>query len=481
VGHGDFTGFPINKSWAWPDAVFDIVTIVGAPVCFGRQSFIIITRLQPAPSASKLLFKFMTKGRRNPLKPANRPSDNNLSQINVKAIRLPHLLLALGHLTVVHEARAQGTRFFRISGPAPTTTTAFNPDGTLVWSNAHPGTNYTIQAATSLAGTTNWVDYVQIPVTNAVNTNLLIDFNPPPGMTLIPAGMFTIGNSVGDGDGAVNGDIPTNVTVSAFYMDTNLVSYGLWQPVYIWATNHGYGFYQSDLHPPYVAFGKTSNNPVGNIDWYDCVKWCDARSQQEGLTPVYYTDTNLTQIYTNGEWAFYSTVGLYVNWNANGYRLPTEAEWEKAARGGLTGCRFPWGNFISEDLANYTSDTEESYDLGPSGPNPIGLIGGMPGTSPVGSFPPNGYGLYDMAGNANEWCWDWFDAPTYPGSGPFPPGSAYLGGTDPHGPDSTPTSNRVLRGGFYTTAAYFMRTAFRGANTPDSYYAGIGFRCVRGL
>jgi formylglycine-generating enzyme required for sulfatase activity len=414
-----------------------------------------------------------------PFELVNCQSESNLSQINVK-IRLQYLLLALGYLTSIHEAPAQGTRFFRISGPAPTSITAFNPDGTLVWSNAQPGTNYTIQTASSLSGGSNWVDYVQIPVTNAVNTNLLIDFNPPPGMALIPAGVFTIGNSVGDQDSDVAGYGPTNVTVSAFYMDTNLVSYGQWQSLYVWATNHGYGFYQSDQQSPYVAFGKTSNNPVGNVDWYDCVKWCNARSQQAGLTPVYYTDTNLTQVYTNGEWAFYATVGLYVNWSANGYRLPTEAEWEKAARGGLIGQRFPWGNFISEALADYTSYTDESYDLGPNGPNPIGAVGGMPLTSPVGSFPPNGYGLYDMAGNGWEWCWDWYVAIPYPpGSGPLPPGSAYLGGTDPHGPDSTPTYNRVLRGGYPALDAYAQRTAFRAANVPD--YPDEGFRCVRGL
>ena len=87
------------------------------------------------------------------------------------------------------------------------------------------------------------------------------------------------------------------------------------------------------------------------VDWYDVVKWCNARSQQAGLTPVYYTDTDLTQVYTNGERI------RYVNWTANGYRLPTEAEWEKAARGGLSGQRFPWGNTISESQANYYGTT----------------------------------------------------------------------------------------------------------------------------
>ena len=288
------------------------------------------------------------------------------------------------------------------------------------------------------------------------------------GMAIVPGGAFTMGDTL-DGESDA---IPTNVSVSTFYMDTNLVTLSQWQTVYNWAISKGYGGFD------YTGSGKAANNPVKEVDWYDVVKWCNARSQLAGLTPVYYTDAGLTQIYTNGD-----TDAVYPNWAANGYRLPTEAEWEKAARGGLTGQRFPWGNTISESQANYYGDTKDfSYDLGPNGYNSIGIIGGTdPGTSPVGSFPPNGYGLYDMAGNLNEWCWDWYAWP------PYPSGSPYLGGTDPHGPSASDSLGwHMLRGGDWghyspPGTAGSARCASRDGGEPTNDTNGsIGFRCVRG-
>ena len=266
--------------------------------------------------------------------------------------------------------------------------------------------------------------------------------SPPSGMVLIPGGAFTMGNTIGDAD--ITDAVPVSANISPFYMDVNLVTWTQWQGVYAYATTHGYTF----VNP---GAGKGASHPVHTVDWYDVVKWCNARSEQAGKVPVYYTNVGLTAVYRGGE------VTPYVNWSAKGYRLPTEAEWEKAARGGLEGQRFPWGNIISQTNANYSGNTAAySYDLGPNGSNPIGSIGGTwPATSPVGSFAPNGYGLYDMTGNVWQWCWDWYGTP-------------YEGGTDPRG---VPTgSSPVLRGGGWDNSASRCRAAFRG------YYAGPALR-----
>jgi formylglycine-generating enzyme required for sulfatase activity len=247
-------------------------------------------------------------------------------------------------------------------------------------------------------------------------------------------------------------------------MDTNLVSYTLWTNVYNWAITHGYSF----------DFGaqKDTNHPAEFMTWYDAVKWCNARSEKEGRVPCYYTNASLSQtaIYRSGE---VDLATDWVNWIVSGYRLPTEAEWEKAARGGASGHRFPWSDSDNIDWsrANYyvcrTSATNcYAYDVNAtSAYNPVWTSGGAPYTTPVGTFAPNGYGLYDMAGNVYQWCWDWYDGAYYSSS----PGS------DPHGPASG--SYRVVRGGSWGCHAVYCRAAYR-FNRPTISYFDIGIRPV---
>jgi formylglycine-generating enzyme required for sulfatase activity len=240
-------------------------------------------------------------------------------------------------------------------------------------------------------------------------------------------------------------------------MDANLVSYAFWQQLYQWAmTARGYSFDR-------VGSGKAPDHPVNTISWYDAIKWCNARSELEGLTPCYYTDVGLATVYKSGQ------AMPYVKWEANGYRLPTEAEWEKAARAGLTGKRFPWGDLITHGDANYYSMTAFAYDTSTTrGFHPDFDYGDYPYTSPVGHFAPNGYGLYDMAGNMFSWCWDWYD-PAYYGVSPA---------TDPRGPSSG--TGRVCRGGFWAGEARTARCAMRASAPPANAGDDVGFRCVRG-
>jgi formylglycine-generating enzyme required for sulfatase activity len=281
------------------------------------------------------------------------------------------------------------------------------------------------------------------------------DSGAPSGMALIPAGSFTMGDNL-DGDSYA---LPLHtVYVSAFYMDKYDVTKALWDDVYNWAITHGYSF-------EYGAQGKASNHPAQSMTWYDAVKWCNARSEKEGKTPAYYTDAGLSVRYRSGQ------VAAYVNWSS-GYRLPTEAEWEKAARGGASGQRFPWGNTISWSQANYyaypaypLSVGGYAYDVNPtSGYHPTFATGSYPYTSPVDYFAPNGYGLYDMAGNVWQWCWDW--------SGSYSSASQ----TDPRGPASG--SYRVIRGGCWVSNAFFCRSADRDGYYPTHRGYDLGFRSV---
>lgn len=275
---------------------------------------------------------------------------------------------------------------------------------------------------------------------------------------LIPAGNFEMGDSFAEGS---TWERPVHtVNVSAFYMAKHETTTELWNSIRAWGLNNGY----TDLPAANGSLdSKGANHPVYLISWYDAVKWCNARSEKEGLTPCYKVGAAYLKTGTNS--------AVTCNFAATGYRLPTEAEWEKAARGGLSSKRFPWGDTINHSEANYHANGSAfSYDT--SGYtsytfHPTYEYGNHPYSSPVGSFAPNGYGLYDMAGNMWEWCWDWHES-TYYSSSPT---------SDPRGPTSGMV--RIYRGGGWNYGANFCRGATRSISNPGNTSNSLGFRVAR--
>ena len=187
------------------------------------------------------------------------------------------------------------------------------------------------------------------------------------------------------------------------------------------------------------------NNPVNWVNWYHALVYCNKLSMQENLKPCYSIDGSTdpdgwgevpTSI--NSTWD-----AATCDFEANGYRLPTEAEWEWLARGGEN-YTYAGSNTVS-DVAWYTQNTN------------------YPGTREVKTKAPNGYGLYDMSGNVYEWCWDWYDGVNL--------NSAADGASS--------GDHRVMRGGSWSFLCYDWRLAYRYLNSPYFRNYDLGFRVVR--
>jgi formylglycine-generating enzyme required for sulfatase activity len=360
---------------------------------------------------------------------------------------------------------------------------SFEAAGAVRFSEVPGATGYRVEwspaaggAWTTFTGSAGaWLDHIpaagngivtcRVPMLYRVVATVFV----PEGMAAIPGGTFVMGATTNMGHESHPEELPQHeVRVSGFFMDLREVTKALWDDVAAWASTNGYDIDTGSAH------GKSPAHPVSDANWYDGLKWCNARSEREGLTPCFYvSDAWDTGTVYRMDW--HDPDPGQVNWAASGYRLPTEAEWEMAARGGAAGRRFPWADADTVDRgrANYFSAwTEEGapsfpYDLATEeGYDPAYATGGHPFTSPAGSFVPNGYGLSDMAGNVAEWCWDFYLSNWY--------GQAEASQPDPTGP---PFGNwRVIRGGSWNQNAHALRVATRTWNSPDQ---PLGFRCVR--
>jgi formylglycine-generating enzyme required for sulfatase activity len=253
----------------------------------------------------------------------------------------------------------------------------------------------------------------------------------PGEMVQINGGTFTMGSPANE-SGRSSDETQHQVTLSSFYIGKYEVTQKEYQEV---------------MGNP--SRRKGDNLPVENVSWYDTIEYCNALSQKEGLTPAYTIDKSRKD--PNN-----SIVGEKLKWvvtwnrNANGYRLPTEAEWEYACRAG-TNTPFNTGGDITTTQANYNGKKA------------------LKKTTVVGSFEPNAWGLYDMHGNVREWCWDWYGNDSYTNGDQ----------TDPIGAVSG--SRRVARGGGIDNIAKYTRSAFRGDTSTSRFSLSpdLGFRVVR--
>lgn len=291
-------------------------------------------------------------------------------------------------------------------------------------------------------------------------------------MVLIPSGTFAMGENPSAIGWAC--EEPTHdVFVSDFQIERTEVTLAVWNDVCAWATNHGYQF--NGWHA-----GNSPNSPVQTVSWHDCLKWCNARSEKEGFEPVYYVDWAKTVVFRTGQNDL--NVGL-VKWSANGYRLPTEAEWEKSARGGLNQNQYPWpsagsqwSNLVNAAQANYAG-SGDPFEGDPCGTTPIAYYDGHQViTNSSGIITNvqdmrNGYGLYDIAGNVSEWVWDTYQDNWY----------STIESTDPNPRGPYSGSVGILRGGSWIWPTWTLRNAFRYSWPKQNANNSVGFRCAQNV
>ncbi len=237
------------------------------------------------------------------------------------------------------------------------------------------------------------------------------------------------------------------VSLDAFQIGRYEVTYELWTEVKTWGDENGYSYLRVGQRG-YDDSTSTNQHPVTMIGWSDCIPWCNAYSEKEGLTPVYYEDGENTTVIRR-HWP----LNIYVDWSADGFRLPTEAEWEYAAR------------YI--DTTNVSCGDEHSgYDLYPNIVDCAWYLSNSgSNTHPVGELYPNSLGIYDMSGNVSEWCWDVY----YP----------YQSVSQKNSSGPNTVTRYSLRGGAFYSDSLHCRTVVHEGWYPDWGCPYYGVRVCR--
>ena len=271
-------------------------------------------------------------------------------------------------------------------------------------------------------------------VKGRVSFNLFLDTKPETQKDFtisIKGGFFIMGDSLGDEE--FDDEVPHSRSVKDFKLAPFPVTF---------AEYDHFCFSVGKKLPEDQGWGR-DKYPLINVNWFEAIEYCNWRSEEESLQKVYSFETNRIE----------------VDWKANGYRLPTEAEWEYAAREGGRNVRFGNGTLkVDPRVVNFDGSLAFKKDYSFEGPK-------RNKTVPVGSLPnANALELYDMSGNVWEWCWDWYGQ--Y-GEESIPPNDLKAG------------TSRVIRGGSWRFPAACIRNAYRGDCSPDVRSCSIGFRLAK--